>query len=75
MPRKKREKEQSKCLMPDCDRNGDGARGLCISCYNTSRRAVAKGETTWRKLERANLARKPHSVPRAPASKAIENLK
>lgn len=74
MPRKKAKQSAPQCLMPECTRDANGARGLCVSCYNTARVAVAGGETTWSKLEKAGLVRAPHSVPRSPASKAIKEV-
>ena len=38
------------CLNPACD--GEVyARGLCSGCYNTARRLVLQGRTTWEKLK------------------------
>jgi hypothetical protein len=40
-------------------------RGLCLGCYQRSRKHVQAGKTTWRALEQAGLALppKPPTLP------------
>ena len=45
------------CLQCPADAKSFAARrGLCFHCYGRSRRAVSRGETTWKKLERQGRA-------------------
>lgn len=41
-----------KCLNPYCD-NKRKVRGLCKTCHRAASKLIAKGKTTWAKLEKA----------------------
>jgi len=47
------------CLNPECNRECDGPRGLCLACYQTARKYVRQNKATWEDLENAGLATKP----------------
>ncbi len=47
-----------KCISPDCSHTTI-ARGLCMQCYDVSRRLIANGQTTWDELEESGFARAP----------------
>jgi len=52
-------KSPTKCLVPGCNSNDRGARGLCSGHYNTAMAYVKKGLTTWQKLEKNGKANAP----------------
>ena len=48
-------KAPKQCLAPGCG-NRATARGMCCNCYQKSRAEVAKGHTSWLKLEQEGRA-------------------
>jgi hypothetical protein len=44
------------CMTPDCGKPCH-ARGLCVACFRTAGRMVAKGETTWDRIVARGLGR------------------
>ena len=41
-----------RCLVEHCNRDADGSRGLCASCYQQVWQAVNDGQYRWEDLER-----------------------
>lgn len=54
MPRKRKNPET--CTVHGCKEPAE-TRGLCASCYQSARRRVQVGDTSWEKLERTGLCR------------------
>lgn len=48
------EPDQSKCIIPDCDRTVC-SRGLCRRCHQLASRKVKAGKSTWAELESHGL--------------------
>jgi len=57
------------CMTPDCGR-ANYARGLCYLCYNTARRLIKEGRTTWDAVVKAGKALPAHST--GPSSKRVD---
>lgn len=57
-------KQKADCLAPHCPEKGSRL-GLCIKCYQTARRLVLDGKTTWEALEQQGKTRRKNSSPNA----------
>ncbi len=53
---------QRACRKAGCERLGDHARGLCLQCYRATADYVARGVTTWPKLEAQGKVLKPKTT-------------
>lgn len=51
-----------RCLVDHCDRDANGGRGLCKSCYQQVWQAVNSGQYQWDELERRGKVAKVVSV-------------
>lgn len=60
-----------KCLNPSCSKEAT-TRGNCPICYNSLRRDVALGETTWEALEQAGRVLKSTKKRNAGAWEGIK---
>lgn len=52
-----KQKPPARCIVPACNRDCDAPRGLCTSCYQSGRKLIHSGQTTWEQLEQLGLSR------------------
>lgn len=48
-PRQREIRLATECIMVGCHRKRVG-RGLCMTCYQSAKRRIVKGKTTWEEL-------------------------
>lgn len=71
MPESLHRQPDDVCLIPECGtrRGPDYARGMCLRCYASAKKAVEAGTMTWEELVKMGLA----IAESDPFTKAVNN--